>query len=268
MLRWPYVLATVVLVFGTLGCDSSDSNTTQVLAPLTSDQKNTALVAFQSATVASSAVQSLKTSAQPATPGNDPISQRWVQMTGILHSAMNSNLCTVVFNADSFKVSGTNCPVSADNETPSLNLNSSTVLGSQYRAIDPNYAKLNDVTDLKMTITSNATLNGDTAHVTSNGNGEFVSQSLGTINFTLSENATFAFSSNANTSEMQVSIRFQFPGFVAELVEKETSNGAQPSLKTYFLNGEQLSEGEVKTYIDLPFEGSRSFVWAATSQFN
>ena len=230
--------------------------------PLTADQKAQALNAFQSAAIASAAVNTLNPDMVPGTaPGIDPASQKFVQMSQLLQSAVQAGSCTVTSNhttdahgmivGSSFSVTGASCLVSYDLESASPP-NVDGTSSSKYTSNTPSYSALNDIDFLQVDSTTHlAGGPGNSLVLTTQGKGYTHSQLEGDLALPVSESGSGQLYPNQG-STFQLTLDVQFPAFLAELVMTSQSN-ASGSVVNYALNGELLTTDEILTYIAPPF---------------
>ncbi len=156
--------------------------------PLTAAQKQKALAAMQSASVASAAINAFNTSMVPgAKPGQDEVSQRFVQMTAVLGAQIRAGNCTVTNQStlnpqagkstlSSFSITGANCPVNTNNQNNDSGTGTSTS-SNQYASNSVSYSTLNDVDSMSTSTTAQMTqASNQSFNLTLQGTGKFHSQ--------------------------------------------------------------------------------------------
>ena len=245
-----------------LGAAATSQASTGAVQPLTAQQKSDALSAFQSASLGSAVVNTQNPDMVAGeAPGQDPLSQKFIQMASLLQNAVQTGTCIVASQhstdqhgmviAQSFKISGATCLVNYDLESASPP-NVDGTSSSKYTSNNPSYSALNDIDFMQMDTTTHLTGGpGGALILTDQGKGYTHSQLLGDLALPITENGTGHFIPGQSTS-VEVTMDVQFPSFMAEL-QVESQSNASGTVVNYILNGELLTTDEIMTYINLPF---------------
>jgi hypothetical protein len=230
--------------------------------PLTDAQKLLALSTFQSVSLAGAVLNSFDSDMLAGVPGQDPLSQKYVQMTSLIKAAIQSGRCELnsvhwtdpnsgLVTQSRLKISGKNCLVYLDEEDQNSPSAGSGSDQDEFSSSDPAFLSINDVSSWSSTNTSKFSQGGSgTILLTMQGKGNLHSQKLGDLSTTSS--ATSTFTPSGNDGSVQITNDIQFPGFVAELTFVGKNAGGT-SQSQYLLNGAQLTQEEIGTYINLPF---------------
>jgi hypothetical protein len=227
--------------------------------PLTTEQKAVALDMFQSATLATATIDAFNPQMVPGAPaGQDAVSQKWLQMTGIIKASVQSGACQIQntqTNAPDgssttglFAIGGSGCQLNYNLQ--SQNWNGGGNENSGYKVNDAGFAALNDVNAL--TMKSDAKISQNANHgfvIAAEGTGTFHSQQLGDLTFSLTASGTLDMQGAGSVTS---TIQAQLPGFAAELKTVNQNQGGVTT-NSYFLNDVLLTTDEVNTYILFPF---------------
>ena len=183
-----------------------------------------------------------------------------VSMEGKLRSAHDSHACDITANVPAMsgsspssmsmanmnmtlKVTGGTCPLAMDFEMTSQasQNNVSMHVSGSYNVTDKDFAALNDVNTISLdgTLTGTGT-SQNSGKVSANVSGSLVSQKYGNISFTASTDMSV----NGDNSQGEVVLDVVFPNFEAKIVAKANGNSV-----TYTLNGEDISEDQLMSYL-------------------
>lgn len=224
-----------------------------VAQPLNPQQKQQALDTFQSMGIASAAVNSMNPDTTPGQIGQDAASQLFVKMSDLLKANCKATTTQSPPNAPSndksFLVNGAGCPVSYSFLSKDSQQGSGTET-TDYKVGSASYKALNDVDALNEVVNMKMTPGGNnTFKIAINGKGSLHSQKLGQIPLAMTGTGSLSMSGD---SSMTLDMTATSGGLVVDL--KAVQKGSQDSsVTTYYLNGVQLTDQEVSTYLNLPF---------------
>lgn len=223
---------------------------------LTAAQKQLALDTFQSVVIATSAADALDPEMTPGTPGTDPGSQKFVQMSNLLKGEAKSGACQVQhqrtsapgpqeMDEDVFNVVGSSCLISYASDDRASPTSPATYT-SKYQVNDSSYAALTDVDAYTLT-----------GSMGSDASGNLLIQAKGTIHSRTLGELSYTVNGAQQGDQYVTTLEVQFPQFMAVVTETAEVQGNTTAILDA-LNGVQLTDQEVQTYLYPVFEPSDS----------
>lgn len=227
-------------------------------AAMMSAQKQEVLRTLQAMELNLAVAHSLEENPSAFAGDGDPVSAKYSQLlAGFKNSSCQGNSSQLtdpdsgVALAKNFRVAGAPCVMSyflQQKQNPSGQVSS---ISEEYRGLDSTYASLTDVKFFELKRSS--TLSVSPHHgmkAVIKGGGVIRSQGLGDISVDISGSRDI----NVDYEFSSVDFVFQFPGYTADFRETLLYTEHTPHFG-YFLNGEALTEAEVKNNLEFSFVG-------------